>query len=99
MGIYFPCKSATLPNESVSQEHMKMMQMPYFNIWSMLLSGQVPHRTNSSQLFWNRLFQKKKPSRVCVCVLGQGGGGLGRTFFEKNPGIVLVFSVPPGNFR
>ena len=97
MGIYFPCKSATLPNESVSQEHMKMIQMPYLHIWSMFLSGQVPHRVISSQLFWNGLFQKKKPNRVCVC--WEGGGGLGRTFFRKTPGIVLVFSVPPGNFR
>ena len=40
-------------------EHIKMMQMPYLDIRSMLLSRQVPYRTNSSQLFWNRLFQKK----------------------------------------
>ena len=64
--------------------------MPYLHIWSMLLSGQVPHRINSSQLFWNRLFQKKKPSRVCACVCvgaGRGGeeGGLGRTLFWKIP--------------
>ena len=32
-------------------EHMKMMQMLYLDITSMLLSGQVPYRTNSSQLF------------------------------------------------
>ena len=41
-------------------EHIKMMQMPYLDMRSMLLSGQVPHRTNSSQLFWNGLFQEKK---------------------------------------
>ena len=40
-------------------KHMKMTQIPYLDIWSMLLSGQVPHRINSSQLFWNELFQKK----------------------------------------
>ena len=34
-------------------EHIKMIQMPYLDIWSMLLSGQVPHRSNSSRLFWN----------------------------------------------
>ena len=49
-------------------EHVKMIQMLYLDIRSMLLSGQVPYRTNSSQLFWNGLFQKKKQ------------GGL-RTFF------------------
>ena len=27
--------------------------MPYVDIWSMLLSGQVLHRSNSSNLFWN----------------------------------------------
>ena len=40
-------------------EHVKMIQMLYLDIRSMLLSGQVPYRTNSSQLFWNGLFQKK----------------------------------------
>ena len=29
----------------------------------MLFSRQVPHRTNLNQLFWNGLFQKKKPNR------------------------------------
>ena len=53
-------------------EHMKMMQMPYLDIRSMLLSGQVPYRTNSSQLFWNGLFQKKKQE------------GSGHTFLKKN---------------
>ena len=55
-------------------EHMKMMQIPYLHIWSMLLSAQVPHRTNLCQLFWNVLFQKKKPNRVCVW------GGEGRVW-------------------
>ena len=27
-------------------EHIKMIQIPYLDIWSMLLSGQVPHRRN-----------------------------------------------------
>ena len=30
-----------------------MMQMPYLDIWSMPLSRQVLHRSNSSHLFWN----------------------------------------------
>ena len=34
-------------------EHIKMMQILYLDIWLMLLSGQVPHRSNSSRLFWN----------------------------------------------
>ena len=34
-------------------EHIKMMQIPYLDIWSMLLFGQVPHTNNSSHLFWN----------------------------------------------
>ena len=66
-------------------EHMKMMQMPYLDIRSMLLSGQVLHRTNSSQLFWNGLFQKKKT------------GGLRTYFLEKNPRIFFVFLCTPGN--
>ena len=37
-------------------EYMKMIQMPYLDMWSMLLSGKVTHRGNSSKLFWNRLF-------------------------------------------
>ena len=34
-------------------EHIEMMQIPYLDIWSMFFSGQVPHRSNSSHLFWN----------------------------------------------
>ena len=29
------------------------MQMPYLDLWSMLLSGQVSYTSNSSHLFWN----------------------------------------------
>ena len=86
---YFPCRGTPLPNEPVSQyrrvnlpktddndrTHKKMMQTPYLHIWLMLLSGNVPHRTNSSQLFWNGIAQKKKTNRVCVYVSGVGGGG------------------------
>ena len=66
-------------------EHMKMMQMPYLDIRSMLLSGQVPHRTNSSQLFWNGLFQKKEPNRE---------GGWWHTFLKKPLELFWLFSVP-----
>ena len=34
-------------------EHIKMMQIPYLDIWSTLLSGQVSHMSNSSHLFCN----------------------------------------------
>ena len=102
-GLYFPCPGVPLPNEPVSQ--YKCVNLPKtdddddrthendsnaLDIWSMLLSGQVPHRTNPNQLFWNGLFQKKEPNRV---------GGLMTYFFEKTPGIVLVFLCTPGNFR
>ena len=33
-------------------EHIQMIQIPCLDIWSMLLSGQVPHRSDSSHLFW-----------------------------------------------
>ena len=52
-------------------EHMKMIQMHkciLINILSMLLSGQVRHTTNSSQLFWNTLLQKKKFNEDSVLV-------------------------------
>ena len=51
-GLYFPCGGTPLPNEPAQYncvnlpktndndiEHMKMMHMPYLDIWSMLLSG------------------------------------------------------------
>ena len=63
-------------------EHMKMMQMLYLDIRSMLLSGQVPHRTNSSQLLWIWLFQKKIK------------GVWGHTFLGKALKFLLLFSVP-----
>ena len=77
-------------------EHMKMMQMSYLHIWSMLLSGHMPHKTNSSQLFWNGLFQKQKPNRVCVWVRVSAWVSDGRSVediicFEKSSLIVLVF--------
>ena len=37
----------------IMKEHIKMMQIPYLDIWSMLLFGQIFHRSNSSHLFWN----------------------------------------------
>ena len=69
---------------------MKMMQMLYLYIWLMLLSGQVPYRTNSSQLFWNGQFQKEKTNRV-------GVGGSGRV--KTTPRIVLVFFCTSWKFQ
>ena len=34
-------------------EYIRMMQIPYLDIWSMLLSEQVHHGSNSSDLSWN----------------------------------------------
>ena len=64
-------------------EHMKMMQMLYLDIRSMLLSGQVPYRTNSIQLFWNGLFQKKNRE-----------GGSEDILFWKKPWNFFLCSVP-----
>ena len=35
--------------------HIEITQTPYLDIWSMLLSGQVPHLVSNCQshLFWN----------------------------------------------
>ena len=45
-------------------EHMKMMQMPYLTYGQCFFLGKCLHRTNSSQLFRNGLFQKKKPNQT-----------------------------------
>ena len=67
-------------------EHMKMVQILYLDIRSMLLSGQVPHMTSSSQLFWKRLFQKKQTNR----------GVWGDTFLKKTLDFFLFFPIPLG---
>ena len=63
---------------------MKMMHMPYLDIWSMLLSGYVPHRTNSSQLLWMGYSRKKN----------WGVGWLGHKFLKKPLEVFLFFFVP-----
>ena len=41
-------------------EHAKMMAIPYLDVMSMLLSGPVPHRSNSQcHLFQTLSFRKK----------------------------------------
>ena len=59
----------------------------------MLLSGQVTHRTNSSQLFSNGLSQKKKTNRR-----GQGEDW-GHTFLEKKPWNCFGISLYPCKFQ
>ena len=67
-------------------EQKKMVQMPYLDIRSMLLPGQVPYNTNSSQFLWNRLSRKKTNM------------GLRTYFFEKflkkKRRFFLYFSLP-----
>ena len=76
-------------------EHMKMMQMPYLTYGQCFFLGKCLHRTNSSQLFRNGLFQKKKPN--------QTGGRERRVeailFFEKNPWNCFGFSLCPWKFQ
>ena len=69
-------------------QRMKMMQMPYLDKRSMLLSGQVPYRTYSSQLFWNGLFQKKTNRRVEDIL-----------FWKKKPWKFFCFSLYPLKFQ
>ena len=56
----------------------------------MLLSGQVPHRSNSSQLFWNGLLlqEKNKQGR---------GGAVEDILFWKKPWIFFAFFCTSGN--
>ena len=76
-------------------EHTEMMNdaNALLEIWSMLLSWQVPHRTNSSQLFWNGIFRKKNIKQGA----GEWGGG-GHTFFGKNAWNCFGFSLFPWKF-
>ena len=69
-------------------EHMKMMQIPSLDIRSILLSGQVSYRTNSSQFYWNVIFQKKKTN-----------SGVEDILFWKKPWNCFCFSLYPWNFQ
>ena len=66
-------------------EHMKMMQMPCLEIWSMPLSRQVLHKTNPNKLFWNELYQNKNTNSA--------GRSWGHTFFLKNSWNCFGFSL------
>ena len=37
----------------IMTEHIKLMQIPYLDMCSVLLSGQLPNTRNSSHLHWN----------------------------------------------
>ena len=67
-------------------EHMKMMQMPYLHIWSMLLPGQVTHRTNSSCFGVGYSRRKNQTGR-------RGGVGWGHSFFKKDLELLWFFSL------
>ena len=86
MSLHHTTKVWTFLKLMIMIVHMKMMQTPYLDIWSILISGQVPHRSNSSQLFWNGLFQKKSKQGGGVWV-----GGFRTYFLEKKPWGFLVF--------
>ena len=106
-GLHFPCVGSPLPNKLVSQNrcvnlsktdnndrtHESDANAIDLDIWSMLLSGQVPHSTNSSQLFWNGLLRKKKRNR------GVEEGVEDILFFEKNPWNCFGFSLYPWKFQ
>ena len=42
-----------LPKTDDNDRTHKKIQIPYLHMWSLLFPGQVSHRSNSSQLFWN----------------------------------------------
>ena len=60
------------------------MQMPFLEIWSMLLSWQVLHRTNSSQ--------------TCVGEGGAGGGGVEDILFFSAPVEIFKRKFHPWKF-
>ena len=97
-GIYpppLPHAEVLLPSEPVAQnryinllklmimiEHIKLMQIPYLDIWPMHLSGQcLIHRRNASHLFWNledpvlvQTLSYKRKITYCLLLIG---------FFQK----------------
>ena len=60
---YHKCSCENLPKPDDNDKHMKMIEIPYLDIWSMLLSGQVLHKTNSSQLFWKEWAVPEKTNK------------------------------------
>ena len=58
------CKCVNFPiTDDNDIEHMKMMQMPYLDMWSTLLYRQVPHRTNLVNCFGMDYSRKKMKLR------------------------------------
>ena len=64
-------------------EHMKMMQIPYLDKNSMLLSGEMPYKTNSGQLFGMGYSRKTNKQE-----------DWGHNFLKKILEFFLFFSVP-----
>ena len=108
MGLYFPCGGAPLPNDPVSK--YRCVNLPktgdnyrthendanaLLDIWSMLLSGQVPpsDQFKSIVLEWAVPEEKTKPKR------GRREKSRGHTFFEKNPWNCFGFSLCPWKFQ
>ena len=58
---------------------------------AMLISGQVPHRSNSSQLFWNGLLHQKSKQT------GEGRSSWGHTFLKKTLNFFCFFFCTSGN--
>ena len=89
--LQYNCSVKTFLKLMIMIEHIKMIQIHCLDIWSMLLSRQVPHRTNLNQLFWNGLFQKKKPNRAG----GRGRGVEDILFLKKKTLNCFGFSLYP----
>ena len=47
----YECSVTTFLKLMIKIEHIKLIQITCLDIWSMLLSGQVPHRTITDRLF------------------------------------------------
>ena len=87
MSWYHNTDAWTFQKLMIMIEHLKMMRMPISAYGQCFFLGKCLHWTNSNQLLWNGLFQKKKPNRW-------GGEGL-RTycFFKKPLELFWFFSV------
>ena len=53
MTSQYSCSVRTFIKLTIIMERIKMIQIPCLDICSILVSGQLPHRSNSSHLFWN----------------------------------------------
>ena len=53
MTSHYSCSVRTFIKLMIIMERIKMIQIPCLDICSILVSGQLPHRSNSSHLFGN----------------------------------------------